>query len=156
MKTLPKPTLYTLLLVLALAAVLVSACGPQAQAAPSAVLDYTRLVEQLRAAGHTVEELGELEDGVFGAARLIRVNGEDVQIYPFASQADQEAAARTISANGHIIGTNSYMWISQPYFYAAGQLVALYLGVDGAAIELLAAQLGRPLTGAEGVQLRQP
>jgi hypothetical protein len=146
---------YTVLLILAFVAMLATACLPQSQTTPPAELDYAQFIQDLRAAGHTVEEAGELADGVFETARTIRLNEEDLQVYEFASRSEQVAAARTISANGHNIGTNSYMWISQPYFFAKDRLIVLYLGVETDTIELLAHELGRPLTGAEGVELRE-
>jgi hypothetical protein len=154
MKTLP--SFAQIVLLLSLAALLLAACQPQTPAPvpQTGGLDTPRLVLRLRSAGAAVEEAGELEEGVFGKARLLRVNGEDLQVYEFASEAEQQAAAAAISANGYTIGTSSYFWISQPYFYAHDRLVVLYLGVDEAAIDLLAEALGRPLTGAAGVELR--
>jgi hypothetical protein len=147
--------LSTTMLFLALVTILVSACLPQAQASPPESLDYERFIEKLREAGHEVEEVGELDEPIFGErVRVIRLNGEDLQVYEFGSAAEQEAASATISGNGYIIGTNSIFWISKPYFYAKDTLIVLYLGVEEETIELLAEVLDRPLTGAEGVELR--
>jgi hypothetical protein len=144
---------------LSLFSMLVAACLPRsAEPLPGTgqdLLDYEQFVQNLRDAGHTVEETGQIEADIFDlSARTLLVNGESIQVYQFSSVEAQQAAAATISANGHIIGTRSFFWISQPYFYAKDTLIVLSHTVEEDTIELLAAELGRPLTGAEGVELR--
>lgn len=152
--------LSTFFTFLSLAAMFIAACLPRSEAVPQTgsadpLLDYTAFVEELRGLGHTVEETGQIDAGLFNQqARTLRLNGQDLQVYQFSSAAAQQAAAATISANGYTVGTNNFFWISQPYFFARDRLIVLYLGVDEQMIELLASELGRPITGMEGGELR--
>ena len=104
---------------------------------------YMELLNALQSAGATVTEEGELDDSFFSvAARLIRVNGADVQVFEFADEQTQSQASATISQAGYAIGTSQIEWIDRPNFWAQGRLIVLYVGQDEAIISLLTDLLG--------------
>lgn len=120
---------------------------PVPQSSGDQPFGFEEFVGELQGAGASVEPAGEVDQPFFGeSARDIRVDGADLQVFEFADQASQQAAPQTISANGYIIGTTAVDWISQPYFWARGRLIALYVGADRSIIDLVTGLMGDPLT----------
>ncbi len=127
-----------------------AACTPTTPASSptTGAFGYQELVDALQGAGATVEPAGELEQDFFPVgARVIRVNGQDLQVFEFSSSGDMEAARATISGNGYIIGAMSIDWISVPYFFSRDRLIVLYVGTDEGVLELLTQVLGPAFTG---------
>lgn len=86
-----------------------------------------------------------LEDPFFDAAgQWLELNGAMIQVYTFADAAAAEAAMKSVSSGGTIIGTTTVDWIETPHFYRSGRLLALYAGDDEAVLGALEAQLGVP------------
>jgi hypothetical protein len=147
------------LMILLVASVLMGACSQGAVAVgsqeetPAAshggpVSDYVSLTDNLRAAGATVESAGNLSESLFGPeAQVIKVNGQDVQVFEFASKAEAEDAAVTVSADGTSTGTTMITWIATPHFYQSGKLIALYVGDDSGVISLLEEVFGPQFAG---------
>ena len=109
---------------------------------------YDGLVEALEGAGASVEAGNEILHEFFPVpARVLQVNGAQVQVFEFADEAARQAAQETISADGTSIGTSMITWIEPPHFFASGRLIVLYLGSDAAILELLAGLLGDPIAG---------
>jgi hypothetical protein len=78
---------------------------------------------------------------------LIKLDGEDIQIFEFASQGEADSAAESISPDGSSIGTSMVSWISSPHFYQAGKLIVLYVGEDQNVISSLEGLLGLQIAG---------
>lgn len=109
---------------------------------------YNELVEALQETGALVEPAGELEQDFFPVgAQVIKVNGQDLQVFEFDSNASMKAAEETITGNGYIIGTMSIDWISAPYFFSRDRLIVLYVGTDESTLELLTEIMGSAFTG---------
>ena len=88
-----------------------------------------------------------MDEPFFGnRAVFVNANGQDIQVFEFSDEASQQAAAATIQANGYIVGQSAVDWISQPYFFAADNLIVLYVGTDPAMVDLLTGLMGDPLT----------
>jgi len=114
--------------------------------------EFERLIEALRAAGLEVEIVGAAEDGFFGGAgHVIEVNGLQLTVYEFESEAAAIEGAGTVSAGGTIIGTAVVDWIEPPHFYQAGALLALYAGSDEAILAGLQDALGEPFVVGVGM-----
>lgn len=127
------------------------ACGSQASAegsSPVVVEDQASLIEALRAADATVEP-GEPIEQVFFTVKgqILKVNGEDVQVFEYESPEAMEADAAQVSPDGGSIGTSMVSWVARPHFYKAGRILALYVGDNPALIELLAGVLGPQFAG---------
>ncbi len=110
------------------------------------VTDYVSLVDSLRAAGATVDPAGTISQPFFvPEGQLLTVNGEGVQAFEFASEA--EAIAETVSADGSSVGTSMILWVAPPHFYKAGRLIVIYVGSDGGVINILQEIMGSQFAG---------
>ncbi len=105
---------------------------------------YDALMYSLQSGSVTVEQVRDMLDtGMWGAsASILRVNGEDVQVYEFRYPQDAEKIASGVSPDGGTI-TNpdgtvvSVRWAGPPHFYLHGNVIALYVGDDAEVIEAL-------------------
>lgn len=151
----------------ALAMFMLAACAPQATpaAAPTVappvaatqppavshgghVETYTDVGDALRAEGVTVEPAGTIEQPFFPVqGQIIRVNGQDVQVFEFSDEAAAEAAAATVGSSGSAIGTTMVDWVEPPHFFRAGRVIVLYVGSDMAVLDALNAALGPQFAG---------
>lgn len=117
------------------------------------ITDCISLIENLREAGATVVDTGEfLRQPCFSVdAKVITVNGSDVQVFEYedATAADTEAAfispdGFSININGQICG---YGWVAPPHFYKASNLIVLYVGDNKTAIDVLETVLDPQFAG---------
>ena len=147
----------TLLFVLLVFALTVSACASAAAATPAAedaspqataIEDQASLVAALEAAGATVEA-GEPITQVFFSpeGNIIKVNGADVQVFEYESTEAMESEASQVAPDGGSVGTSMMMWMDTPHFYKAGRIIALYVGSDTTILGLLEQGLGPQFAG---------
>lgn len=123
------------------------AAGEQGGLASGSVED---LAERLRAAGASVVEGGEVNQPFFSVqGRVLRVNGQDVQVFAYqdATLAAQEAAR--VAPDGSSVGTTMVTWMATPHFYKAERLVVLYVGEDANTLGALRAVLGEQFAGRQ-------
>jgi len=125
------------------------------------VKDYVSLVDNLRAAGATVDPAGTGSGDYFPPQnQLLTVNGERVSTFEFDSAEAADATADGVSAGGSSIvttmpdgtGTATMVtWVAPPHFYKAGKLIVLYVGCDSDVINLLQETIGPQFAGGAGV-----
>ena len=78
---------------------------------------YVSLVDNLRAAGATIDPAGTYSADYFALPRqFLTVNGERVETSEFGSAEEADSVAETVSADGSSIGTSNYRWVSLPHF----------------------------------------
>ena len=112
------------------------------------VKDYVSLVDNLRAAGATVDPAGEVEQTFFSPlGYVITVNGVDVQTFEYPDDAAAESEAAQVAPDGSSIGTTMVTWVETPHFYRQGRVIALYVGEDAATLTLLESVLGAQFAG---------
>ena len=112
------------------------------------VRDYVSLIDNLRAAGATVEPVGEVRQPFFSVpGQAITVNGEQVQVFEYPDAGSAAAAAARISPDGGTIGTTMVTWVGPPHFYRAGKVIVLYVGDSRAVISVLERVLGPQFAG---------
>jgi len=117
-------------------------------ASSSPVTDYDSLVANLRDAGATVQEAGDIAQPFFSVnGKAINVNGEDVQVFEYQDNASAEKEAALVSADGSSIGTNSPFWVAPPHFYKAGIMIVLYVGENTEVMSLIEKALGTQFAG---------
>ena len=112
------------------------ACGTSLPvASPDRPFDLTAFMAALQQSGASVRK-GEAIEQPFltGAARLVSVDGVDVQVFEYADESAARAGAQTVSADGAKIGTSAPFWAATPHFYRKGLLIVLYTG-DSAAVQ---------------------
>lgn len=128
----------------ALLLVLAPACGGGLEPAT----DYAGLVDSLRDDGATVETAGVVGQPFFSVpGRMIRVNGEDVQVFEYQDSTSAKAEAKLVSSDGGTIGTTAVTWVAPPHFYQSGRLIVLYVGENDIILGLLEGSLGEQYAG---------
>jgi hypothetical protein len=121
---------------------------PRAGAFAATAMTYPVLMQRLRAAGATADPVGRIDQPFFSVAgKALTVDGEDVQVFEYATAAAAEGDARRVSPDGSAIGTSKPLWIGTPHFYRQGRLLVLYLGDQKKIIQALEAALGRQFAG---------
>ena len=128
---------------------------------PTTPIDYVSLVDNLRAAGATVDPAGtESADFFAPQGQLLTVNGERVETFEFVGAKEADAAAGGVSATGSSIVTtmadgtqkaSMVTWVAPPHFYKAGKLIVLYVGCDSDVIDVLQETMGPQFAGGAGV-----
>ena len=135
-----------------------SACGGEKLTAPDqaqqkqsksgTVIDYPSLIKSLRASGAGATAVGEVDQPFFSITGvMIKVHGEDVQVFQYANAAAADAEAAPISRDGMAVGTRKIFWVGPPHFFKQGKLLVLYVGNDDKVLKALEAVLGRQLAG---------
>jgi len=125
----------------------VTAC--QRQGKPQ-VIDHSDLIEKLRDRGAKVESAQEDEvaQPFFSVSgRVVKVNGEDVQVFEYASPAVAEKQAALVARDGRSVATTQVTWVATPHFFRSGKLVVLYVGDGERVLKVLEAVLGRQFAG---------
>ena len=126
----------------------ISSHAQQGKAAAGPVTDYASLIEKLRTAGLSVEVVGEVDQPFLSVTgTMIKLQGEDVQVFQYPSAAEMEAQAAPISRDGTAVGTRKIHWIGSPHFFKQGKLLVLYVGNDDKVLKALEAVLGRQFAG---------
>ena len=117
-------------------------------------MDYTKLVTVLRTAGATVVAAGTVSQPFLSVqGRVIKVDGEPVQVYEYASSDEVKAAATHISPDGSTFttpgsSTTIVDWVMPPHLYKDGRLIVIYVGTNSKVMQLLAHVLGRQFAGS--------
>jgi hypothetical protein len=123
----------------------------QAQQKPSTsgpVTDYPSLIKSLRALGAGAAAVGEVDQPFFSIrGRMIKVHGEDVQVFQYLNAAAVDAEAAPLSHDGMAVGTRKIHWIGSPHFFKKGKLLVLYVGDNGKVLGSLEAVLGQRFAG---------
>ncbi len=111
--------------------------------------ELVRLTKKLRAQGATVAMTKEkISQPFFSVAgRIIKINGEAVQVFEFATVSSADADASRVSADGTTIGTIKPSWIDTPHFFKSGKLILLYIGGNQTIVDLLRTALGNQFAG---------
>lgn len=144
--------LFTLLLLVGL----VVACANEATepkaapdpAQPEAATGLSALIASLESAGATVEPAGEVEQPFFAVpGQLLRVNGNDLQVFEYADEAAAAADAALVAPGGGSVGPNMVSWLATPHFYRQANVIGIYVGDDGEFLALLTSVFGEQFAG---------
>ena len=107
------------------------------------------LTEKLRARGGVVALTKERVSQPFFrvAGRIIKINGESLQVFEYATPSAANADASQVSSDGTTIGTSKPTWMATPHFFKTGKLIVLYVGGNQTILELLRTALGGQFAG---------
>ena len=120
--------------------------GVKTRARP--VTDLASLLDSLRTAGTGGEVMGEVDQPFLTVkGTMIKVRGEDVQVYQYPNAKAVDSQAAIISRDGVTVGKTKIHWIGTPHFYKKEKLLVLYLGDAEAVLKTLETHLGRQFAG---------
>src|SRR5215467_807976 len=134
-------------------------CGSRsAQDTKGDPMNYHDLVAKLKASGAKVIPGGDISQPFMDVqGRTLAVNGEQLQVYEYASVADaNQQAARispdgtaftTVSSSGMPVGATQVDWVRPPHLYKAGRVIVIYIGTNNAVMHLLEGILGKQFAG---------
>ena len=112
------------------------------------VMDYAGLIKSLRAAGAPVERRGGVDQPFFSVnGKMLKIHGEDVQVFEYSDTTAAEAEATLVSPSGSGVGTTKIHWVGPPHFFRKGRLIVLYVGDNGKVLKALEAVLGLQFAG---------
>jgi hypothetical protein len=129
-----------------LAAVLLGACA--GDPTRSDEFGYDELLANLRARCLRVEEAGSVSQPFFSRpGRVLRVEGEDIQVFEYDTPSAASADAARVSADGGTVGTTHIDWIAPPHFFRRDRVIVLYVGQGAAVRAALESALGPQFAG---------
>lgn len=106
-------------------------------------------IDAVRLAGLPVEIAGQVDQPFFSVpAQILRVNGEDLQLFEYPEPATAASEAALIAPDGGFVDTSMMMWVGTPHFYVHDQFIVLYIGESDSLLKALNGILGEPI--AEG------
>lgn len=137
---------------MAFAAAMCTAACLNSATGPSSGSTFDRLVGDLRQQGVTVSTAGNEPRDSFPffsvQAKRLRVNGDDVHVFEYTTEAIATSEASTVAPSGTPIGTTQATWISPPRFYKRERFILLYVGTNTAVVRALEAVFGNRFAGA--------
>ena len=134
----------------------VSACGNAATsvplstepAQPLAVEDKASFLTALQASDATAEIGDSVTQDFFSPeGSIIKVNGQDVQVFEYENNEAMENEASQVAPDGGSVGTSMMMWMDAPHFYKVGRIIVLYVGSDQPTLDLLQQVIGPQFAG---------
>jgi hypothetical protein len=127
---------------------LCGACAADVSGPSEASFNYRALVDALRQSAAVVETSETVDQAFFRVSgRLIRVEGEDVQVFEYRDGATAQADAQQVSADGGQIGTMSILWVAPPHFHRRDRVIALYVGSNERVLAALRTAVGPQFAG---------
>jgi hypothetical protein len=134
------------LLVLLVAALVLSACGGQPASAQG--FGTEDLLAALRDKGVEAERGDSVEQPFFSViGTYVNFNEESVQVFEYDSAETMESDAVLVDASGSPIGTSMVSWVATPHFYKKGRLLVLYVGDNPETVQTLESVLGPQFAG---------
>jgi len=122
------------------------------------VMGLNELIAQLKAAGATVVVGTDINQPFMTVGgRTLTINGEQIQVYEYASVSDTNKQAShispdgtsftTVSSSGMPTGATQVDWVKPPHLYKAGRIIVIYIGTSEFLIHLLVGVLGKQFAG---------
>lgn len=138
---------------------LAASCGPAGtpDGTPAGAMTYERLAELLRAAEADVESRSRTIDQPWSdvPGRALLVEGREVQVFEYESEAAARRQAESISPDAATIGTHLVDWVETVSFYRRERLIVLQLGESETVSRSLRGVLGPAFAGT-GQAAAQP
>ena len=121
-------------------------------------MGLNELIAQLKAAGATVVPgTGVNQPFMDVAGHILTVNGEQIQVYEYASVSDANNQAARVSPDGTSFtmasssgeSGSAYQvdWVKPPHLYKAGRIIVIYIGTNASLMHLLVGILGKQFAG---------
>ena len=105
-------------------------------------------VTDLRGTGAEVVMGGTVQQPYFSVeARILKVNGEEVQVFEYAYASTANSQGSRVSNTGSTIGTSMISWVNTPHFFKKNGLIVLYVGRNQSILDALKKVLGEQFAG---------
>ena len=116
------------------------------------------LVDHLRALGAEVSYDGSTMEPSFHlpAAHQLTIDGQPASASLYGNVETLKADATLISPDGTTLDNTSVAWMSTPRFYARGNIILLYVGLEETVVQYLDTLFGQPFAGAGTAPLVDP
>lgn len=125
--------------------------GVMAAQTQCATGDYKSLEVALRSWG-AVELTGSVNHPFFSVpGKRIRINGDSIQVFEYASPALAEEAASSVSPDGYVIDATRVEWVLTPHYYRCRRLIVLYVGDSESLLPELTTLLGPQFAGGTSI-----
>ncbi|MSP12939.1 MAG: hypothetical protein EXR62_08275 [Chloroflexi bacterium] len=112
---------------------------------------YTALEAQWQRKGVQVEPAAEVVQPFFTVkGRVVRLDGKEVQLFVFPSNAEASKDATKIFTQGAQTVHDLKLQYGIPHFYRKGRVIVLYIGEDERTMQILDGALGRQFLGGSG------
>jgi mono/diheme cytochrome c family protein len=110
---------------------------------------YDTFTERLLDYGASVQHMGSINQPFLsGQGRIVRVNGEDLQVFEYANRGLAEDDIRDVRPDGCCFGTTIISWMGSPHLYQKDRLIVIYIGDNSSMRNLLENILGSQFAGA--------
>jgi hypothetical protein len=110
--------------------------------------DYDSFLANLKSTRISVETGERVSQPFFTPqGQIIKLNGEDVQVFEYVSKEEAFQEVMQVSADGSSVGTTMITWIDSPHFYQSGKIIVLYIGNTPEMVEILIEVLGPQFAG---------
>jgi len=110
--------------------------------------DYDSFLANLKSTRISVETGERVSQPFFTPqGQIIKLNGEDVQVFEYVSKEEAFQEVMQVSADGSSVGTTMITWIDSPHFYQSGKIIVLYIGNTPELVEILIEVLGPQFAG---------
>jgi hypothetical protein len=110
--------------------------------------DYDSFLANLKSTRISVETGEGVSQPFFTPqGQIIKLNGEDVQVFEYVSKEEAFQEVMQVSADGSSVGTTMITWIDSPHFYQSGKIIVLYIGNTPEMVEILIEVLGPQFAG---------
>ena len=110
--------------------------------------DYDSFLANLKSTRISVETGEGVSQPFFTPqGQIIKLNGEDVQVFEYVSKEEAFQEVMQVSADGSSVGTTMITWIDSPHFYQSGKIIVLFIGNTPEVVEILTEVLGPQFAG---------
>lgn len=113
------------------------------------LINSQELIKFIEKSGYKTTTSKQDGKGVLtGSITRIDINGDTIGIYEYKSSQDMEQEAKTIRADGSMIGGTIYEWEAKPHFYKGGNIIVSYIGDNKEVIGTIEKFMGQQFAGA--------
>ena len=124
--------------------------APQSSIASSEVLNSQGFIEFMKKSCCKINASKLNGKGVLaGKLTRIDINGDTIGMYEYKNNQEMEQDAKTIRADGSMIGNTIYEWKAKPHFYKRGNIIVTYFGDNKEIINKIESLIGKQFAGCD-------
>ncbi len=122
----------------------------QSSSVNSNVINSQEFIKFIEKSGYKITTSKQDGNAILtGSLTIVNINGNTIGIYEYKSSEDMEQEAKTIRADGSMIGNTIYDWKSKPHFYKRENIIVSYIGENKEILEIIEKFMGQQFAGAK-------